>query len=109
MTHPDHTLRITPYATRFMDIKAFTKAELETWLLDHGEKPFRARQILKWIYQKGAATFAGMTDLSTALRGLLSQEFSISRLSCAQVTPASDGTRKYLFSLADQRRIESVL
>jgi 23S rRNA (adenine2503-C2)-methyltransferase len=92
-----------------MDIKAFTKAELETWLLDHQEKPFRARQILKWIYQKGAATFAEMTDLSAPLRALLSQKFSITRLSCVHVTPASDGTRKYLFSLADQRRIESVL
>ncbi len=92
-----------------MDIKAFTKAELETWLLKHGEKSFRARQILKWVYQKGAATFAEMTDLSTALRELLSQEFSIMRLSCVQVTPASDGTRKYLFSLADHRHIESVL
>jgi 23S rRNA (adenine2503-C2)-methyltransferase len=92
-----------------MDIKSFTKAELETWLLEHEEKPFRARQILKWVYQKGAATFAEMTDLSTSLRALLSQEFSITRLSCAHVAPAADGTRKYLFSLADQRRIESVL
>jgi 23S rRNA (adenine2503-C2)-methyltransferase len=92
-----------------MDIKSFTKAELETWLLEHEEKPFRARQILKWVYQKGAATFAEMTDLSASLRVLLSQEFSIARLTCAYVAPAADGTRKYLFSLVDQRRIESVL
>src|SRR5258706_130631 len=91
-----------------MDIKSFTKAELETWLLAHEEKPFRARQILKWVYQKGAATFAEMTDLSAPLRALLSQEFSIARLTCAYVASAADGTRKYLFSLADQRRIESV-
>src|SRR4051794_32139907 len=102
-----HELHSTQHV--LMDIKSFTKAELETWLLAHEEKPFRARQILKWVYQKGAATFAEMTDLSTSLRALLSQEFSIARLSCAHVAPAGDGTRKYLFLLADQRRIESVL
>jgi 23S rRNA (adenine2503-C2)-methyltransferase len=92
-----------------MDIKELTKAELEAWLLARGEKLFRARQTLKWLYQKGAETFAEMTDLSASLRALLSQEFSIARLHCAQVATAADGTRKYLFSLADQRRIESVL
>lgn len=92
-----------------MDIKELTKAELETWLLEHGEKPFRARQVLKWLYQKGVDTFAGMTDVSASLRAVLSREFSIARLTCAHVAPAADGTRKYLFSLADHRRIESVL
>jgi 23S rRNA (adenine2503-C2)-methyltransferase len=92
-----------------MDIKEFTKTELEAWLLERGEKPFRARQALKWIYQKGATSFAEMTDLATALRTLLSQELSVARLTCAHVVSAVDGTRKFLFSLADQRRIESVL
>jgi 23S rRNA (adenine2503-C2)-methyltransferase len=79
-----------------MDIKSFTKAELETRLLEHGEKSFRARQILKWVYQKGAVTFAEMTDLSASLRALLDQEFSIARLSCAHVAPA--GVRVSIFS-----------
>lgn len=92
-----------------MDIKALTKAELEAWLLERGEKPFRARQALKWIYQKGATSFAEMTDLSTSLRTLLSREFSVVRLSCVHVASAVDGTRKFLFSLADQRLSESVL
>lgn len=92
-----------------MDIKEFTKADLEAWLAERGEKPFRARQILKWLYQKGATTFAEMSDLSASLRALLSASFSIERLTCTHVAPAADGTRKFLFSLADQRRIESVL
>ena len=92
-----------------MDIKELTKTELEGWLLDREEKPFRARQTLKWIYQKGAASFAEMTDLSTSLRSLLEQEFSIGRLHCVNASSASDGTRKFLFSLTDQRRVESVL
>src|SRR5260221_1023676 len=50
-----------------------------------------------------------MTDLASPVRALLSQEFSIDRLTYTHVALAADGTRKYLFSLADQRRIESVL
>lgn len=92
-----------------MDIKEFTKADLEAWLGERGEKPFRARQILKWLYQKGAATFAEMSDLSASLRALLDASFTIERLTCPHIAPAADGTRKFLFSLADQRRIESVL
>jgi len=92
-----------------MDIKDLTKTELETWLLDRGERPFHARQALKWIYQKRATSFAEMTDLSGSLRTLLSQEFLIARLLCSHLALAADGTRKFLFTLADQRRIESVL
>jgi 23S rRNA (adenine2503-C2)-methyltransferase len=50
-----------------------------------------------------------MTDLPSTLRTLLSQEFSIDRLSCLHLSPASDGTRKFLFALTDHRQIESVL
>jgi 23S rRNA (adenine2503-C2)-methyltransferase len=92
-----------------MDIKEYTKAELENWLLERGEKPFRARQVLKWIYQRGTQTFAGMSDLPSALRPVLDQEFSIDRLPCLHLTSALDGTRKFLFALADKRQIESVL
>src|SRR2546423_1875735 len=92
-----------------MDIKDLTKAELEHWFVEKGEKPFRASQTLKWLYQRGAETFAEMSDLPSAVRAMLSQEFSVERLTCVHLTPASDGTRKYLFGMADSRRIESVL
>lgn len=92
-----------------MDIKNLTKAELEQWFVEKGDKPFRARQTLKWLYQHGAETFAEMSDLSSAVRSLLDQEFSIERLHCVHSSPAADGTCKYLFALADDRRIESVL
>jgi 23S rRNA (adenine2503-C2)-methyltransferase len=92
-----------------MDIKEFTKAELEAWLLEKGTKPFHAQQVFRWLYQRGAETFAAMTDLSLSLRALLSQECSIERLTCLHLSPATDGTCKYLFALADHRQIESVL
>lgn len=92
-----------------MDIKSLTKTDLETWLVEHGEKPYRAEQILKWVYQRGATAFDEMSDLSMALRTLLAQSFSLVRLACVKTTQASDGTRKFLFALADNRHIESVL
>src|SRR4249919_521635 len=92
-----------------MDIKSLTKTNLETWLAEHGEKPYRAGQILKWLYQRGATTFDEMSDLSLSLRALLTQSFCVARLTCVRTTQASDGTRKFLFALADHRHIESVL
>ena len=92
-----------------MDIKSLTKTDLETWLVEHGEKPYRAAQVLKWIYQRGATTFDEMSDLSLSLRTLLTQSFSVDRLACVRMTPANDGTQKFLFALADSRYIESVL
>ena len=92
-----------------MDIKELTKADLETWLLGHGDKVYRARQVFKWLYQRGATSFAAMTDLPVALRERLGREFVIQKLGCVRMTPAADGTRKYLFALGDGCRIESVL
>src|SRR4051812_31500887 len=92
-----------------MDIKSLTKTDLEAWLVEHGEKPYRAGQILKWVYQRGATSFDEMSDLSMALRTLLAQSFSLARLTCAKTTHAGDGTRKFLFTLTDSRHIESVL
>ena len=92
-----------------MDLKRLTKTNLEAWLMERGEKSYRAGQILKWVYQRGATSFAEMSDLSVALRTLLAQSFSLDRLACTKTTQAVDGTRKFLFALADGRHIESVL
>jgi len=92
-----------------MDLKRLTKTDLEAWLVERGEKSYHAGQILKWVYQRGATSFAEMSDLSVALRTLLAQSFSLDRLACTKTTQAVDGTRKFLFALADGRHIESVL
>lgn len=97
-----------PHLTIPMDIKELTKAELEEWCVAHGHKPYRARQVLKWVYHRRAHTFDEMSDVSLGLRATLTTAFSIDPLACVQCTPAADGTQKYLFALADQRCIESV-
>lgn len=91
------------------DIKDFSRSELEAWLTDHRIAPYRAGQIFKWIYIRQADSFEEMTDLGKELRALLEENYTIPRLEKANVEISSDGTRKYLFRLADGEYTESVL
>ena len=91
------------------DIKNFTEEHLVYWLEQYDVAPYRAGQILRWIYQRGAYSFSEMTDLSRELRSLLSEKLSISRFEQVRVQTSEDGSRKYLFRLKDGQHIESVL
>jgi 23S rRNA (adenine2503-C2)-methyltransferase len=74
-----------------------------------GEKPFRAKQIWKWLYQ-GVLDFSQMTDLSASFRGRLSQACTAGGLTLVRKQVSrQDGTAKYLFRLADGHLVESVL
>jgi 23S rRNA (adenine2503-C2)-methyltransferase len=92
-----------------MDIKNYSRTDLLNWLEEHNEKAFRADQILKWLYMRLADRFEQMTDLSKSFRELLMAHFTIERLPVAQVLSSADGTRKFLFTLADGQTVESVL
>ncbi|MBI5748234.1 MAG: radical SAM protein [Nitrospinae bacterium] len=74
-----------------------------------GEKPYRARQIYEWVFQKDVSDIGEMTNLSLNLREQLSKSAYISRLSIADKRTSSDSTSKYLFLLEDGNSIESVL
>lgn len=91
------------------EIQLLTKEALLQWLDQHGERPFRADQILKWLYLRQADGFNQMTDLSKPSRQLLAEYFHIGRLTVAREMVATDGTRKFLFRLADGQTAESVL
>jgi 23S rRNA (adenine2503-C2)-methyltransferase len=83
--------------------------ELAEFMAELGEKPFRARQAAKWLYQYGRTDFEDMTDLSKALRGRLADLARISLPRLAAMQRSEDGTRKLLFELDDGLRIESVI
>lgn len=91
------------------EIQSLTHDELLQWLEAHGERPFRAGQIFKWLYVRLADRFDQMTDLSKASRQLLAEHFHIGRLPVARELVSGDGTRKFLFHLADGQSAESVL
>jgi 23S rRNA (adenine2503-C2)-methyltransferase len=88
---------------------ALTPTALRAWLADQHQPPYRATQILSWIYRRHATGFAAMSDLPQALRDALPHHFTFPRLTPAFVAASSDGTRKLLFQLDDRAAIESVL
>ncbi|MEI8354736.1 MAG: 23S rRNA (adenine(2503)-C(2))-methyltransferase RlmN [Deltaproteobacteria bacterium] len=92
-----------------VDIKNFTIEELEGFLQGLGKETYRAKQIFKWIYQKDVNSFEEMTNLSRDFREDLAARTWISTLAPEVVEVSADGTRKFLFRLADGSAIESVL
>ncbi|NLV24134.1 MAG: 23S rRNA (adenine(2503)-C(2))-methyltransferase RlmN [Deltaproteobacteria bacterium] len=91
-----------------IDIKNLTLDEL-TGLLDGlGKERFRARQLMQWIYRHGVTSFEAMTTLSKDFRRQLAAIAYISVLTPEVVEESRDGTRKYLFRLADGESIEAV-
>jgi len=80
------------------------------WLVANGEKPFRAKQILNWAYERLKTDWEEMTDLNKALRQKLSSAFHWKSLSQSSVQHSNDGeTIKFLWELADHQLVESVL
>ncbi|MBN1945420.1 MAG: 23S rRNA (adenine(2503)-C(2))-methyltransferase RlmN [Bradymonadales bacterium] len=92
-------------------LKGMDLAELERWAVTElDQRPFRGRQIYRWMYQKCVNRFDQMTDIARDLRERLEQEAELDALHLEEVIEASDGTQKLLFRLArSQARIESVL
>jgi 23S rRNA (adenine2503-C2)-methyltransferase len=91
------------------NIKDLTTQKLQEWLAERNEPPYRAEQIRRWLFQKGALSFSEMTNLSAVLRQALAESFAVSRLGTLRCSPSSDGTVKFLFGLRDGAGIESVL
>jgi 23S rRNA (adenine2503-C2)-methyltransferase len=87
-----------------------TEIELIEWLKKHREKPFRAKQILEWLYQKKARSWDQMSNLPKELRLKLSEEFLLHSLKLKKIVDSTDGdTTKFLWELADGNLVESVL
>ncbi len=85
-----------------------TVAQLIGALAELHQKPFRARQVAKWVWQKHVTDFAGMTDLSAGIRAELAEKMVILTAHTAARSDASDGTIKLLLEFADGHRVECV-
>jgi len=91
------------------NIKDLRADELAKFLLERKHPAYRAKQISQWLFQKRALSFSEMSNLSQPLREELAREFSLSRPRILHRAEARDGTIKFLFGLADDVSIESVL
>ena len=96
-------------ASEKIDLKNLSPSELEGFIASFGKEQYRSAQILRWLYQKGAHSIDEMTNLSKRFRQELSHVSLISTLHPLHMEQARDGTKKFLFELADGNRIESVL
>ena len=74
-----------------------------------GEKPFRAEQVFKWLYEANVTSFDEMTNISLELREKLKKEYTLCNFKILKKQVASDGTKKYLFDVLDGNAIETVL
>lgn len=91
------------------DIRSLSLEDLTSEMILLGERPFRAKQVYEWLWQKGARTFDDMTNLSLSLREQLKERFSLPVITEDKVQRSNDGTIKSRFRLHDGHLIESVL
>lgn len=84
------------------------RSELADWLVQIGEKPFRAKQLMRWIYHAGSADFSAMHDLSAGLRAKLADLAIIGAPQVREEQRSSDGTTKWLFDVGAANGVETV-
>ncbi|MBS0612906.1 MAG: 23S rRNA (adenine(2503)-C(2))-methyltransferase RlmN, partial [Proteobacteria bacterium] len=85
------------------------RPELERFVADRlGAKPFRARQLMRWIYKRGAQDFASMTDLARDFRAELEAVACVRVPEIMSEQRAADGTRKWLLRMDEAQGIETV-
>ena len=89
-------------------IKALDRAGLAALVAELGQPRFRAGQLERWLYGRGARSFAEMTDLPAGLRETLAGRLALPWPEIVERQQSSDATRKYLVGLADGATIEVV-
>lgn len=92
-----------------INIKSLSLPELTQHITEMGEKPFRAKQIYRWLWQQHATNFQQMTDVPELLREKLRQTFQLNFLQVGDVQNSNDGTIKSAFITFDGKVIEGVL
>lgn len=85
--------------TNKTNLLGLTRAELEAFVANMGEKPFRARQLMKWLYKRHVADFEQMTDLAKTFRQRLSEIAHVVVPEITMTQVSADGTRKWLLAM----------
>lgn len=86
----------------------FDLQRLTAWFASMGEKPFRARQILRWVHKVGEPDFAAMTDIAALLREKLQQQAYVTAPQVKRDEISADGTRKWLLDVGTGNAVETV-
>ncbi|HIX56854.1 MAG TPA: 23S rRNA (adenine(2503)-C(2))-methyltransferase RlmN [Candidatus Anaerobiospirillum pullistercoris] len=96
---------MTDSLVNLMDLDPDT---LKDFVVAHGEKPFRATQLLKWIYQWGVVNFDEMTNIKKETRALLKEISYIHAPEIVSEQKSSDGTIKWAMDIGDGQLVETV-
>lgn len=91
-----------------VNLLGLTESKLRDFVESLGEKPFRARQLMKWMHHFGVSDFAAMTDLSKRFREKLAEVAVIQAPIIVDQKDSVDGTRKWVLEVAGGSRIETV-
>lgn len=91
------------------NIYNYSLEQLTNYFASINQKPFRAKQVFSWLYQKEASSFDEMSNLSKELREQLKEHFTFDILKIVEKQESKDGTIKYLFEMLDGSLIETVL
>ena len=91
------------------DILDYSKAELAALSAELGLPGYRSDQLYGWLFNRSVDSFDQMTNLPKKLRAQLADRFTIDRLEPETIQTSKDGTRKFLFRLADGEAVEAVL
>ena len=86
-----------------MNLVGLDRRSLEQFFVEHGEKSFRAQQVMQWLYQRGVTDMSQMTDLSKSLRLTLQQLTCIKFPTIASEQFSKDGTIKWLLNVGEDR------
>ncbi len=81
---------------------------LARWVAELGERPFRARQLERWIHRAGEAEFSRMSDLARSFREKIAAQACIRAPSVLSESVSADGTRKWLLDVGKGNAVETV-
>jgi 23S rRNA (adenine2503-C2)-methyltransferase len=82
-------------ATERTNLLGLPRPALEEFVSQVGSRPFRARQLMQWVYKRGVSSFADMTDLAKDFRARLAQAAEVRAPQIVSVQRSADGTCKW--------------
>jgi 23S rRNA (adenine2503-C2)-methyltransferase len=91
-----------------INLLGLDRAALRALFQQAGEKPFRADQVMQWIYQRGVTQFDDMSNLAKSLRAWLHEHAEVSLPELVAEQTSQDGTRKWVLRLAGGNAVETV-
>lgn len=106
--HREEPALLTPHASRLTNLFGLDREQLRERFAEMGEKPYRADQIMQWIYRRTRNSFDEMSNISKDLRTRMAQHFEIRTPELVTEQISQDGTRKWVLRLDGGNAIETV-